>query len=110
MTDQSLDAGQQTGGQTGGGAPRLRRRRRWRRVRRGGMFEPFLRDENTASHVRFVGVEAGGKGNSFQSAAALTRGSPGVLHGNRTYVLQVMPGESRCGWPLDLYLRGLFNA
>ncbi|CAM9420342.1 unnamed protein product, partial [Ectocarpus fasciculatus] len=58
-----------------------------------GMFDPFLRPENHAGHVRLVGIEAGGKGNSFQSAAALTRGSPGVLHGTRTYILQDEHGQ-----------------
>ncbi|CAN0278637.1 unnamed protein product, partial [Ectocarpus sp. 6 AP-2014] len=58
-----------------------------------GMFDAFLKDGSNAGHVRLVGVEAGGKGNSFQSATALTKGSPGVLHGTRTYILQDEHGQ-----------------
>ena len=50
-----------------------------------GMFYPYIADEN----VRLIGVEAAGHGlESGKHAATLTRGQPGVLHGNRTYLLQ----------------------
>ena len=51
-----------------------------------GLFHPFL-DE---SSVKIIGVEAGGKGvnENMEHAASLTGGRPGVLHGNRTYLLQ----------------------
>jgi tryptophan synthase beta chain len=49
-----------------------------------GLFYPFLQDKSVALY----GVEAGGKGiASGQHAASLTLGKPGVLHGNRTYLL-----------------------
>jgi tryptophan synthase beta chain len=49
-----------------------------------GLFYPFLQDESVAIY----GVEAGGKGLATgEHAASLTRGKPGVLHGNRTYLL-----------------------
>ncbi|WP_133130119.1 tryptophan synthase subunit beta [Legionella yabuuchiae] len=49
-----------------------------------GLFHPFLNDEE----VKIYGVEAGGKGlESGQHAASLLGGKPGVLHGNRTYLL-----------------------
>jgi tryptophan synthase beta chain len=55
-----------------------------------GLFHPFLDDEE----VEIFGVEAAGKGlNSNQHAASLTAGSPGVLHGNRTYLLQDNDGQ-----------------
>lgn len=50
-----------------------------------GIFYPFLDDQD----VRLVGVEAGGSGiASGQHAAPLTAGEVGVLHGNRTYLMQ----------------------
>jgi len=50
-----------------------------------GIFYPFLDDQD----VRLVGVEAGGSGiASGQHAAPLTAGGVGVLHGNRTYLMQ----------------------
>lgn len=50
-----------------------------------GFFHPFLEDKS----VRLVGVEAGGSGVSSGShSATLTAGTPGVLHGTRTYLLQ----------------------
>jgi tryptophan synthase beta chain len=50
-----------------------------------GLFYPFLDD----TAVRLVGVEAAGHGlDSGQHAASLSKGRPGVLHGNRTYLLQ----------------------
>jgi tryptophan synthase beta chain len=55
-----------------------------------GLFHPFLDDEG----VRIVGVEAGGKGlDTNAHCASLTAGSPGVLHGNRTYLLQDADGQ-----------------
>jgi tryptophan synthase beta chain len=55
-----------------------------------GLFHPFLDDAD----VRLVGVEAAGHGlDSGQHAASLTRGRPGVLHGNRTYLLQDGHGQ-----------------
>ncbi|MSO64239.1 MAG: tryptophan synthase subunit beta [Alphaproteobacteria bacterium] len=55
-----------------------------------GLFHPFLDDEK----VRIVGVEAAGKGiETGQHAASLTAGRPGVLHGNRTYLLQDDDGQ-----------------
>ncbi len=56
-----------------------------------GMFYPFI--GQTA--VELVGVEAGGRGNSTgQHAASLSRGSPGVLHGSFSYVLQDNDGQT----------------
>ena len=55
-----------------------------------GLFHPFLDD----SDVRLVGVEAAGHGlDSGLTAASLSRGRPGVLHGNRTYLLQTEDGQ-----------------
>lgn len=56
-----------------------------------GLFHPFLDDES----VRIVGVEAGGKGvdERMQHCSSLTGGRPGVLHGNRTYLLQDADGQ-----------------
>ncbi|KAJ5088339.1 tryptophan synthase [Penicillium angulare] len=55
-----------------------------------GMFHPFLEDESVA----LVGVEAGGNGEEIgQHSATLGRGSVGVLHGVRTYVLQDEDGQ-----------------
>ncbi|MBP8930876.1 MAG: tryptophan synthase subunit beta [Paracoccus sp.] len=56
-----------------------------------GMFHPFLDDPS----VRIIGVEAGGKGvdERMQHCASLTGGRPGVLHGNRTYLLQDSEGQ-----------------
>jgi len=55
-----------------------------------GLFAPFLDDEE----VKIWAVEAAGKGiDSGQHAASLTAGSPGVLHGNRTYLLQDADGQ-----------------
>jgi tryptophan synthase len=50
-----------------------------------GMFHPFVGDEG----VRLVGAEAGGEGPEGLNSATLTFGTPGVLHGTRTYLLQV---------------------
>jgi len=55
-----------------------------------GLFHPFLDDEN----VDIVGVEAAGHGiDTDQHAASLKGGRPGVLHGNRTYLLQDDDGQ-----------------
>ncbi|MBB1490860.1 MULTISPECIES: tryptophan synthase subunit beta [unclassified Paracoccus (in: a-proteobacteria)] len=56
-----------------------------------GLFHPFLDDRS----VRIIGVEAGGKGvdETMQHCASLTGGRPGVLHGNRTYLLQDEEGQ-----------------
>jgi tryptophan synthase beta chain len=55
-----------------------------------GFFYPFIDDEK----VQLIGVEAGGRGSSpGEHAAALTLGTPGELHGMRTYVLQDEQGE-----------------
>ncbi|WP_421739743.1 tryptophan synthase subunit beta [Caulobacter sp.] len=55
-----------------------------------GLFHPFLADEG----VRLIGVEAAGHGvDTDKHAASLTGGRPGVLHGNRTYLLQDDDGQ-----------------
>ena len=55
-----------------------------------GLFHPFLDD----SSVRIIGVEAAGYGvETGLHAASLTGGRPGVLHGNRTYLLQNADGQ-----------------
>jgi tryptophan synthase beta chain len=55
-----------------------------------GLFHPFLDDED----VSIIGVEASGLGiESGKHAASLTGGEPGVLHGNRTYLLQSDDGQ-----------------
>jgi tryptophan synthase beta chain len=55
-----------------------------------GLFHPFLADEG----VRLIGVEAAGHGiESGLHAASLTGGRPGVLHGNKTYLLQDDDGQ-----------------
>ncbi len=55
-----------------------------------GIFHPFARDEA----VRLIGVEAGGRGEeNGQHAATLTRGTPGVLHGTLSYLLQDAEGQ-----------------
>ncbi len=55
-----------------------------------GIFHPFLDDPD----VRLVGVEAAGRGlDSGAHAAAINGGKPGVLHGNKTYLLQDRHGQ-----------------
>ncbi|MCH1601770.1 MAG: tryptophan synthase subunit beta [Luminiphilus sp.] len=55
-----------------------------------GLFHPFLSD----SGVAMYGVEAGGKGvETGEHAAPLSAGIPGVLHGNRTYLMQDENGQ-----------------
>ena len=56
-----------------------------------GIFHPFLSDEK----VRLIGVEAGGRGpEQGEHAAPLSHGSPGVLHGSRSFVLQDEWGQT----------------
>ena len=56
-----------------------------------GIFFPFVADAS----VRLVGVEAGGRGNGpGQHAAPLSFGTPGVLHGSLSYVLQDASGQT----------------
>lgn len=55
-----------------------------------GIFYPYIEHKN----VQLVGVEAAGEGlESGKHSASLTVGSPGVLHGNRTYLLQDENGQ-----------------
>ena len=55
-----------------------------------GLFHPFLDDAS----VRIIGVEAAGHGiETGKHAASLTGGRPGVLHGNRTFLLQTEDGQ-----------------
>jgi len=54
-----------------------------------GLFHPFLDDESVA----MVGVEAAGEGLDKRHAASLKGGTPGVLHGNRTFLLQSADGQ-----------------
>jgi tryptophan synthase beta chain len=55
-----------------------------------GLFHPFLDDESVAIY----GVEAAGHGiETGEHAASLTGGEPGILHGNRTYLLQTKEGQ-----------------
>ena len=55
-----------------------------------GLFHPFLEDEG----VRLIGVEAAGHGiDTGEHAAALNGGAPGILHGNKTYLLQTDDGQ-----------------
>jgi len=55
-----------------------------------GLFHPFIDDED----VRLIGVEAAGLGlDTDKHAASLKGGRPGILHGNRTYLLQDDDGQ-----------------
>jgi tryptophan synthase beta chain len=55
-----------------------------------GIFYPYIDEKN----VRLIGVEAGGEGiDSGKHSASLAAGIPGVLHGNRTYLLQDENGQ-----------------
>jgi len=63
-----------------------------------GLFHPFLDDEN----VSIYGVEAAGKGlKTGDHAASLTGGRPGVLHGNRTYLLQDDDGQIKDAYSIS---------
>ncbi|TIX80639.1 MAG: tryptophan synthase subunit beta, partial [Mesorhizobium sp.] len=51
---------------------------------------PFLDDKE----VRIIGIEAGGRGlDGIEHCASMSAGAPGVLHGNRTYLLQNADGQ-----------------
>ena len=54
-----------------------------------GLFHPFLDDVD----VKMLGVEAAGHGLDKEHAASLAGGAPGVLHGNKTYLLQDADGQ-----------------
>ncbi len=54
-----------------------------------GLFHPFLDDKD----VQMLGIEAAGHGLDKQHAASLAGGSPGILHGNKTYLLQDEDGQ-----------------
>jgi tryptophan synthase beta chain len=61
------------------------------------LFHPFLDDAD----VRMIGVEAAGRGiKTGAHCASLTAGRPGVLHGNRTYLLQTADGQIEDGHSL----------
>ncbi len=64
-----------------------------------GLFFPFLDDQS----VNIIGVEAGGKGvnEKMEHCASLTGGRPGVLHGNRTYLLQDDDGQILEGFSIS---------
>ena len=64
-----------------------------------GLFFPFLDDKS----VNIIGVEAGGKGvnDKMEHCASLTGGRPGVLHGNRTYLLQDGDGQILEGYSIS---------
>jgi len=64
-----------------------------------GLFHPFLDDAG----VRVIGVEAGGKGvdDRMEHCASLIGGRPGVLHGNRTYLLQDQDGQILEGYSIS---------
>ena len=63
-----------------------------------GLFHPFL-DEST---VDLIGVEAGGLGlDGDQHCASLNAGKPGILHGNRTYLLQTDDGQINEGYSIS---------
>lgn len=64
-----------------------------------GLFFPFLDDPT----VNIIGVEAGGKGvnDDMEHCASLTGGRPGVLHGNRTYLLQDNDGQILEGYSIS---------
>ena len=64
-----------------------------------GLFFPFLDDKD----VEIIGVEAGGKGvnDKMEHCASLTGGRKGVLHGNRTYLLQDDDGQILEGFSIS---------
>jgi tryptophan synthase beta chain len=62
-----------------------------------GLFADFIADE-----VRLIGVEAAGKGLAgIEHGATLLRGTPGILHGARTYVLQDADGQIADTWSVS---------
>ena len=54
-----------------------------------GLFHPFLDDAD----VKMLGIEAAGHGLDKQHAASIAGGSPGILHGNKTFLLQDEDGQ-----------------
>ncbi len=63
-----------------------------------GLFHPFLDDQS----VEIIGVEAAGHGiESGEHCASLNGGAPGVLHGNRTYLLQDADGQIKDGYSIS---------
>jgi tryptophan synthase beta chain len=54
-----------------------------------GLFHPFLDDKD----VDMLGIEAAGHGLEKQHAASLAGGTPGILHGNKTFLLQDEDGQ-----------------
>jgi len=63
-----------------------------------GLFHPFLDDQS----VELIGVEAAGHGiESGEHAASLNGGEPGVLHGNRTYLLQSPDGQIKDAYSIS---------
>ena len=63
-----------------------------------GLFHPFLDDDS----VRIIGVEAAGHGiDTGEHCASLNGGQPGVLHGNRTYLLQTDDGQIKDGYSIS---------
>jgi tryptophan synthase beta chain len=59
-----------------------------------GLFHPFLDDRD----VKIIGIEAGGHGlDGDEHCASMNAGKPGVLHGNRTYLLQNGDGQIKDG-------------
>jgi tryptophan synthase beta chain len=62
-----------------------------------GLFADFLDDD-----VRLIGVEAAGRGlNGAEHAATLLRGTPGILHGAETYILQDDDGQVADTWSVS---------
>ena len=62
-----------------------------------GLFHPFLDDRS----VQIFGVEAAGHGLDKEHAASLAGGRPGVLHGNRTYLLMDADGQIIEGYSIS---------
>jgi tryptophan synthase beta chain len=63
-----------------------------------GLFADFIEDKD----VRLIGVEAAGKGlNGAEHGATLLRGTPGILHGAETYVLQDSDGQIADTWSVS---------
>ena len=63
-----------------------------------GLFHPFLDDDS----VRIIGIEAAGHGiETGEHCASLNGGRPGVLHGNRTYLLQDDEGQIKDGYSIS---------